>query len=638
LFVEDNPDDADLLLAELRRAGFDPEWKRVQTEGDFLAEIKNSPDIVLSDYSMPNFGGLRAAKLLSESGRNIPFILISGTVGEEVAVEAMKHGATDYLLKDRIVRLGKAVTQALEQRQLHEERQQTQAELLWKTALLEAQVDSALDAILVVNDCAKKILQNQRLYLLFKVPDHIIRDDDDAKLFKHIAQQIKDPEKFAERVTFLYAHPNEVGRDEIEMADGTILDRYSSPVRDKEGKYYGRIWTFRDISESRKLETQYRQAQKMEALGQLSAGIAHDFNNLLTAIHGNASLLTDPDLEPEKRHEFIEEIIHAAESAAELTRQLLLFSRKQAMRPASLDLNTSVNHATKMLRRTLGEDITLNAEYTPVIPRILADAGMIEQIIFNLAVNARDAMINGGKLTIRTSAVETRNPAANDSTQPLPHVSLAFHDTGCGIAPENLPHIFEPFFTTKEVGKGTGLGLATVYGIIEQHNGWITVESEAGRGTTFQIYFPALAAAAVVAPDEPSIGNLPCGKETILVVEDELPVRSTVCHLLQRLGYTVLQAQDGFQAFDLWQKNRDQIHLLLTDLVMPNGMSGHELAARIHAVDPAMKIIFTSGYAGEAAVRHAALFEGENFIRKPFKPETLAEVLRKNLDGKISGP
>jgi two-component system, cell cycle sensor histidine kinase and response regulator CckA len=407
-----------------------------------------------------------------------------------------------------------------------------------------------------------------------------------------------------------------------------------SPVRDANGKIIGASNISRDTTEKIRLQEQLRQSQKMEAIGQLSAGIAHDFNNLLTAIHGNASLLADATAE--ERKECAEEILAAANRAAELTRQLLLFSRKQAMRFTAVDLNATVASTGKMLRRLLGENITLHTEHAPALPSIRADAGMIDQVIFNLAVNAHDAMRDlNGTLTIRTSVVKAQNPD-DEKSAPQNCVCLTVSDTGHGISPEILPRIFEPFFTTKEVGKGTGLGLATIYGIVKQHGGWVSVESEVGRGTTFKIYFPASVENIHEPPPEIVFNQLPRGTETILVVEDEAPVRKFLGNFLSRLGYKILTAESGIAALELWPRERENISLVLTDIVMPHGLRGYDLADKLLADRPAVKIIFTSGYASDTEPRRAMLVEGVNFIRKPFKPEALAEIIRRNLDGKIS--
>ena len=634
LIVEDSPDDADLIVAELRRAGFDPQWKRVETEPDFLAEIKNSPDIILSDYSMPQFTGLRAAELLRASGLNIPFILISGTVGEQVAVEAMKHGATDYLLKDRIARLPNAVERALKQKRLLDERLRTQEELIWKTAFLEAQVDSALDGILVVDNGGRQILQNRRMNDLWKIPPHVARNKDDAVQVEFVTSRTKNPRQFVDKVAYLYSHPDEVSRDEIELLDGTILDRYSSPVRDKHGKYYGRIWTFRDITEQRKLEEQYRQSQKMEAFGQLAGGVAHDFNNILAVIQMQAGLLKSESNLSLQQLEFAGDIEKAAERGANLTRQLLLFSRKQTMQSRNLELKDAIASMTRMLQRTLGEQIQLQFKLSKEPLAIHADPGMIDQILLNLIVNARDAMPKGGNIIIETSAVEFDEVTAPRTAQARPgsFVCLSVADEGCGIPPETLPRIFEPFFTTKEVGKGTGLGLATVFGIVQQHKGWINVDSEVGRGSTFRVYLPRLTGTSDTKFVRSSPASIPGGNETILLVEDESSLLNYIRIALSRLGYRVLEATTGGDALKVWDQHRDEIRLLLTDMVMPGGMTGKELAGQLQQQDPQLKVIYASGYSTEIAGKDFSLKDGVNFLAKPFEAHRLAQTVRNCLD------
>jgi PAS domain S-box-containing protein len=386
-----------------------------------------------------------------------------------------------------------------------------------------------------------------------------------------------------------------------------------------------------DITERRRLEDQLRQSQKMEAIGQLSGGIAHDFNNILTAILGNATLLSDPQAEPQEITESAQEIIRATRRAADLTRQLLLFSRKQAIQPVVVDLNNILSQSIKMLGRILGEDITLHSEYAPSLPPIFADVGMMEQVILNLAVNARDAMPEGGRLSLATTMALVKSPEAVDEAEIRPHVCLTVSDNGQGIAPEILPHIFEPFFTTKAVGKGTGLGLATVYGIVRQHNGWITINSQVGQGAVFQIYLPTFTGSIIPPPAATPLKQLPHGTGSVLVVEDEPPVRNFVCQLLRRLGYTVWEASDGVTALELWPQHSQTISLVLTDIIMPGGISGQELAARLQAQTPDLKIIFTSGYTGKGAAIDNFLVEGSNFLRKPFDPAALAEIVRQKM-------
>ena len=514
------------------------------------------------------------------------------------------------------------------------ERKRAEEELRWKTAFLEAQVDSALDGILVVDHQGKKILQNDRVNELWKIPPHVAGNKDDAVQVQFIAGRVKNPGKFAEKIAHLYAHPDEVSRDEIDLIDGTLLDRYSSPVQDKAGKYYGRIWTFRDITQRRMMETQFRQSQKMEGIGQLAAGVAHDFNNILAVIQLHASLLKIGPYPSPEQLESAGEIEKATERAANLTRQLLLFSRRQTMQPRDLDLNQSINDMTKMLRRTLGEAIQVQFKFALKPLFIHADAGMMDQVLMNLAVNAQDAMTKGGLLVIETSAVEFDESVCAKSplARPGSFVCLSVSDTGCGIPPEILPRIFEPFFTTKDIGKGTGLGLATVFGIVQQHQGWINIYSEVGHGTVFRIYLPRLAAKSGQEPRQPAFTTVRGGKETILLVEDEAALRSSMCKALSQLGYRMLESVSGVEAQKVWEQRRHEIDLLLTDLVMPGGVTGKDLAARFLNENPKLKVIYTSGYSIDVVGRNFPLEEGVNFLAKPFGANRLAQTVRDCLD------
>ncbi|MCS7089850.1 MAG: ATP-binding protein [Verrucomicrobiota bacterium] len=390
----------------------------------------------------------------------------------------------------------------------------------------------------------------------------------------------------------------------------------------------------RDQSERRQLESQMRQMQRLESVGQLAAGVAHDYNNIMTVILGHTGmLLQEGNLAPAIQ-ESLHEIQRAATRAADLTRQLLAFSRKQVMKARPINLNEVVTDMSKMLRRLLGEHIELQCQLDPALSLIQADVAMIEQVIVNLAVNARDAMPHGGKLTIRTERTEVSPEHLKRSAEAAPgrHVCLAVSDTGTGMDAETLQHIFEPFFTTKPFGKGSGLGLSTVYGIVKQHNGWIEVESQPGRGSTFRVFFPATGDAAKpvkASKHSPVLG----GHETILAVEDEPALRSMLVNGLRRLGYQVLAASNGIEALQLWQTHRNQIDLLITDMVMPGGLNGKELADRLRAEQPDLKVIFSSGYSPELFDQGVNHLPGA-FLPKPFTPAKLAATVRTCLDGK----
>jgi PAS domain S-box-containing protein len=389
-----------------------------------------------------------------------------------------------------------------------------------------------------------------------------------------------------------------------------------------------------DVTERLNLEAQLRQSQKMESIGQLAGGIAHDFNNLLTVINGHTSLIMTSEKLTPKGADSLKEIVEAGKRASALTRQLMTFSRKQDLHPQILDLNEVVNHITKMLRRILGEDVALHVDFSPGLPSIKADVGMIEQVLLNLAVNSRDAMPRGGQLFIRTSAVALDLAAAQQNPEAAPgrFVCLTFSDSGCGIAPEYLGRIFEPFFTTKDQEHGTGLGLATVYGIVKQHRGWISVESRLGEGTTFQVYLPASNAprgALQMAPTEqPVIG----GTETLLVVEDETPLLKLMQHILEGHGYKVLSCANGREALDIWGQHQKRIDLLLTDLILPDGMAGTELARILQGAKPGLKILFTSGYDADRLAKEFPPGTAFKMVQKPFHARKLAEMVFESLN------
>jgi len=388
-----------------------------------------------------------------------------------------------------------------------------------------------------------------------------------------------------------------------------------------------------EMAERTRTEAELRQAQKMEAVGQLAGGIAHDFNNLLTVIRGYTDCLTAELPRSPKVIEALREIDAAAERAARLTAQMLMFSRKKRMQPQPVNLPDLVTQFGTMLGRVLGEQITMEISPGEIPLMLHADPVMIEMVILNLALNARDAMPQGGRLTIsarpqKFSGADALHPQA----RPGSFVRLTVADTGCGIPKEVLPHLFEPFFTTKEPGKGTGLGLASAYGIVKQHHGWIEVESEPGSGASFHIYLPAQTAPAPAAAP-PAVPSRPTGgSETILLVEDELPVRRLAKILLQRQGYQVLEAGSGREALAVWAAHQPEIKLLLTDMIMPGGWTGRELATRILSENAAIKVIYTTGYSPETFSADLPLKEGLNFLAKPYPPNKLLETVRRCLD------
>lgn len=390
---------------------------------------------------------------------------------------------------------------------------------------------------------------------------------------------------------------------------------------------------FRDVTNQKRLEEQFRQSQKMEAIGQLAGGVAHDFNNILTVVLGHASLLALQPLD-NKSLASAQQIKEAAERAAGLTRQLLAFGRKQLVQPRRIDLSQIVGNLSKMLNRLLGEDISLQINFGSEPAMIEADPVMVEQVLMNLAVNSRDAMPRGGQLVIAVDPCTVDDVHASRFVDAYTgkFIRLSHTDTGCGIPPDNLARIFDPFFTTKELGKGTGLGLATVFGIVKQHRGWLEVESELEKGTTFHVYWPATGPSAAATDEHDTQFHARTGTETILVVEDERDLREIVTRTLNLNGYRVFQAVDGNNALQIWSEYKDKIDLLFTDIVMPGGINGRELAERLMVEKPGLKVIFTTGYDADALDKTYKLDPQLNYLQKPYLPNQLARIVRRRLD------
>ncbi|RME41234.1 MAG: response regulator, partial [Caldilineae bacterium] len=410
------------------------------------------------------------------------------------------------------------------------------------------------------------------------------------------------------------------------------------PILDEGGTITHYAGIQRDVTRELLLEEQNRQAQKMEAVGQLTAGIAHDFNNILTAINGYAELLQMRLANDQTAQRMLGQILISGKRAADLVSQLLAFGRKAIIRPKILDLSLVIADLDKMLRRVIGEDIEIKTQFQPHLWAVKMDPSQVEQVVVNLAVNARDAMPRGGTLTIELKNVTLDKTYADEhiEVEPGDYVLLAVTDTGTGMPPEVMEHIFEPFFTTKEVGKGSGLGLSTVFGIVKQNDGHIRVYSEEGKGTTFKIYLPAVGVAPPPAPKEEKRTEVRGGTETILLVEDEPQVRKLAFNTLTAQGYTVLDAPDGEAALKTAQTYTGPIHLLLTDVIMPR-MGGKELAKRLKALRPDVRVLYTSGYTSNAIVHHGVLEPGLAFLEKPFSARALLRKVRQVLDAQEEG-
>ncbi len=633
LLVEDLDVDAELVQRELQRAEIGCRTRRVDTEGAFRRELREfAPDIVLADYTIPGFGGMAALEILRREAPLVPLVIVTGSLDEETAAECIKAGAADYVLKNHLVRLAPAVRSALEVRNSRAERAAAAAALRANEQRFRALVEHSWDAIALFGPDGA---------ILYGSPatSRILGYDLDEFVGRNALDLIhpEDRDTVVGRLTEAMAHP----RGRVDAA---------ARVRHKDGtwRYLEGVFTnllddpsvgaivnnYRDSTERQSLENQVIQAQKMEAVGRLAGGVAHDFNNILTAIGGYTDLLL-ADLPPgDPRRQDVDEIHQAADRAAALTQQLLAFSRRQVLQPKVIDLNALVSNVEKLLRRLIGEDVLLATALAGDVGRVRADPGQLEQVIVNLAVNARDAMPAGGRLTIETRNVDLDAAYAAEHRAVVagPYVVIAVSDTGSGMSAETQSHMFEPFFTTKEVGKGTGLGLATVYGIVKQSGGSIWVYSELGHGTTIKVYLPR-----VDEPAEPLASSAPAdpeslrGTETILLVEDEPAVRGVARQVLARQGYTVLEAPDGQTALAMVDGGGPRVDLVLTDVVMP-GMSGRTLVDQLASRCPGLRVLYMSGYTDDAIVRHGMLEPGLAYLQKPFRPDALVRKVREVLN------
>jgi PAS domain S-box-containing protein len=889
LIVEDMPDDAELMILRLSEEGFLMDWQRVDNEPDYLAALTATPDLILADWSLPQFSGLRALQLLQERSLDIPFIIVSGSIGEEIAVDAIHKGAYDYVLKGRLGRLGQAVRHALEDKRLRDERKWAEEELresedryrdlvehshdLLCTHDLEGKLLSVNPAALRISGYSKDELLgiNFRDFLapevrgqfgnylteiqakgaasgvmlvqtkggekrLWEYHNTLRTEGVAAPIVRGMARDIterkraeealrKSEERFRELYDnapvgyFEYDHQGRitnVNRTELEMLGYTLDEMIGQPVwkfiveeettrqqilaklagtmpsargfernykkkdgtvlpvsiedrilRDPQGRITGIRCTIQDITDRKKaeeairsseekyrtileniedgyyevdiagnftffndsmcqiygysreelmgmndrqytdqenakklfqtfnkvyrtgepsrefdweiirkdgtkrsieasvslikdssgqtigfrgivrditerkrseeekasLQDQLRQSQKIEAIGRLAGGIAHDFNNLLTVIRGYSQLSLHELKEDVPLRGNIEEIKRAAERAAELTQQLLAFSRRQILETKVLDLNAILRDLDKMLHRLIGEDIELVTVLADDLGRVKTDPGWVEQIIMNLAVNARDAMPSVGKLTIETANVELDEAYALNHIAVTPgrYVMLSMSDTGVGMLPEIREKVFEPFFTTKEKGKGTGLGLSTVYGIVKQSGGNIWIYSEPGKGTTFKIYLPRVDDPLEEIIERVVKEELLLGSETILIVEDQEDVLKLAARILSKHGYTVIQTSSTSKALEICREQKKPIHLILTDVVMPQ-MSGRELIEQCRQMRADFKTLYMSGYTDNAITHHGILEPGIHFVQKPFTVDGLARKVREALD------
>ena len=631
LAINDEPDHLNLMGMLLKGAGYRVLTAVDGVEGFELAK-RERPRLIVSDVAMPRADGIELCRLIRADTelRLVPVLLVSAHRRDAAsAIEGLQAGADEYLEAPYepmrlIAQVARLVERARSEEALRESEERYR--LLFDSNPHPMWVyDLETLSFLAVNNAAVYRYGYSREEFLGMT----IRD---IRPSEHIPLLLEEVAKVSEGI-------NPSGVWQHRKKDGAIIDVEitSHPII-----FMGRRAEFvlaHDVTERRaaeealqRSEEQLRQSQKLEAVGRLAGGVAHDFNNLLTVITGYSDLLLRRVGVDEGARSKIGEIKKAAERAASLTRQLLAFSRKQVLEPKVIDLTETVADMDKMLKRLIGEDIQLVTLLDPRLGRVNVDPGQIEQVLMNLCVNARDAMPEGGKLTVETKSVylDAAYARSHDSVRPGWYVMLAVSDTGHGMDAETRERIFEPFFTTKEQGKGTGLGLSTVYGIVKQSGGNIWVYSEVGHGTTFKVYLPVVES-QVSAEAEAPAPQVQRGSETILLVEDEEAVRVLLQDILEAEGYTVLVAPNGHEALHACEQRGGPIHLLLTDVVMP-GMSGRELVERLTERCAAAKVLYMSGYTDDAVVRHGVLDEGVNFLQKPFTPDAVLRKVRETLD------
>ena len=635
LHLEDSDLDAELIRHKLEAGGIMPDINLVSSREQFEQALgRDNFDLVLCDYNLPGYDALSALKLAQNVRPEAPVIIISGSVGEEEAVKCLQTGATDYLLKQRLERLVPAVSRAIKEAEDRRSRAQTEEALQDRERRLSSIFEAAADVLFYLE------VEGAGSYRFLSVnPAFVARTglQFDQVINTRFADVFPSPEVSLANFAQAIREKRVVRWEEtVEFPSGKRTGEVSvTPVFDRDGRCTHLVGAVHDITERRQLEAQLRQAQKMESVGQLAGGIAHDFNNLLTVINGMAEFVQEQTQAAglDEVRQDLEEIRRAGERAAGLTRQLLAFSRKQILRPQVISLSAVVNDMAKMLQRLLGEDVELVIATPAGQSRINADRGQVEQVIANLAVNARDAMPHGGSLSISVDTRLVGDAEFGDGGTALPRgafVALSVRDTGTGMDQETRRHIFEPFFTTKGPGKGTGLGLSTVYGIVRQSNGFIEVDSEVGRGTCFTVYLPQVDGAAEGETLEPRPVAVR-GTERILIVEDVIGLRHLMMRMLESMGYTVMTAASGAEALAMLEAYAQPIDLMITDVVMP-GMSGRSLAENALAMRPDMKVLYMSGYTDDVVLRHVVLEHGTPFINKPFtKPELLIKV-RQLLD------
>lgn len=625
LHLEDNPADGELIQSMLEAGGIASTFHRVETPADFETALDQGCfDLIISDHTLPSFDGLSALGLARQKHPELPFIFVSGTIGEELAVDSLKQGATDYVLKDRLSRLVTSVQRAIREAQERAERRQAELKVREQAALL----DQATDAIF-----ARDL--EQRITYWNKGAERIYGWTDKQALGKRAAELLyrEDSSQRQEIWKAVLEKGEWVGelRQVTKTGKEIIVESRRTLLRDADGKPAAILNINRDITEKKQIESQLLRAQRMENIGSLAGGIAHDLNNMLGPILVVGHLLRDKLPNPEDR-KILDTATASAQRGADMVKQILTFARGVTGEPTVLQVKHLVGELVKLAQDTFPRSIKIKTEIAEGLRPILGDVTQLHQVLLNLCVNARDAMPDGGTLTIDAENIVLDHKRTPSQEQPLSggYIVLSVSDTGGGIHPELLDKIFEPFFTTKETGRGTGLGLSTVRSIVRNHGGFLEVFSQVGSGTTFKIYLPVSVAAEteVVQSKRPA---LPVGQgDLILLVEDELALREITKELLESFNYRVLTAGDGAEAITLYRRRKGRINVVVTDLMMPI-MDGLALIRALRQLDPQAKVIAVSGLASQEKLDEVNTLNLNGFLTKPYTAEQLLTSLHRAL-------
>jgi hypothetical protein len=632
LYAEDSPTDVELVRRELKKDGLEHDCT-VSADLDEITRLLKGGgfDLILSGFNLKSFDALAVLAKRAELAPAVPFIVVTGTLPDETAVELLRKGATDYVIKDRVSRLCPAIRRAMEEAAEKEKLEAARWEIKESEARYRELFESSSEFIFLVSLEGGITVSNPafRAVLGYRQEELV-----SFKAERLVPESRKQDFVTAMATAAAGIRPGTIETVFVSASGKTFEVSGSFYPRTKAGKVVYIQAIFRDLTEQRVLEAQFRQAQKMDAVGRLAGGIAHDFNNILGAIEGYASLVLNTLKEDDPITPDLMEIRKAVARASSLTKQLLVFSRKQALQKKPCNPNSVVENIQKMIARLIGENIALQVDLEPGLPDLVADPGQLDQMLMNLAVNARDAMPDGGRMFIRTRAVtlrrdEIRSPDPQDAG--CDFVAITVKDTGKGMTPEVMEHIFEPFFTTKEKGKGTGLGLSMVYGVMKQHNGWVTVDSELGKGTEFTAYLPAKPCGPV-CQDKAVSGRFSraAAKAKVLIVEDDTDLRNLAAKALSEYGHSVETAASGAEAAEKFRGQGGRFDIVFSDMVLGD-MKAHQLVDEFLPINPAAQFIFTSGYLEEKATWDFINSKGYKFIPKPYSVDALLSLITEVL-------